>query len=199
MAKNIERAAEAEETYNEFVERGTELTDEGREAAFEFAAANAAVEESAIALDNSGVTKGIRRLAELLDISTEAARDFLVEAGVIDALELVPSIGLDTSEFDRNFANALNKFNRLPGIQVTAPQHESGTQHTGGRVNAPRGQEVLVRALGGETFTNPSHSNGDGGGTTVIVNGFVGSELALAAELDRLLTRRSRSSPLGFQ
>ncbi len=49
----------------------------------------------------------------------------------------------------------------------------------------------------------PGANGGSGGtgepGMTVIVNGFVGSELALAAELDRLLTRRSRSSPLGFQ
>jgi hypothetical protein len=33
---------------------------------------------------------------------------------------------------------------------------------------------------------------------SIIVNGFVGSELQLAAEIDRLLTRRNKTSNLGF-
>ncbi len=187
----------------------------------------------------------------------------------------------------------------LPNLQSggTRAGPSGIVRHTGGRVNAPRGQEVLARVLGGEEISNPAHNseglnsegiarrvlellnseglnaegifqqlteelnseglnseglnsegiarrlselldaegapvldaegapvldaegrpvldaegrpvldaegrpvlNAEGGEITINVNGFVGSELALAAEIDRLLTRRSRSSPLGFQ
>ncbi len=36
--------------------------------------------------------------------------------------------------------------------------------HTGGRVNAPRGQEVFARVLGGEIISNPAHGGGIGTG-----------------------------------
>lgn len=141
-------------------------------------------------------------LMEGINPTGEAARNMFRGLGVPD--DVIDKIfgvfdEIQTNLRDRLFsidvrANFLGLTGPLPD-----PAHPRLTRHTGGRVNAPRGQEVLVRVLGGETFSNPAHSNGgDGGGTTVIVNGFVGSELALAAELDRLLTRRSRSSPLGF-
>ncbi len=123
----------------------------------------------------------------------EALRDLAVAAGIYgDDLE-------DLLDFLFRIGRATSNLPNLPIGGGGGGGPIGGVRHTGGRVNAPRGQEVLVRALGGETFSNPAHSNGGGGGPTIIVNGFVGSELALAAELDRLLTRRSRSSPLGFQ
>lgn len=67
------------------------------------------------------------------------------------------------------------------------------TFHTGGVFRAATaGGEGLALLRDGETVT-PA-----GGGVTVNFYGFVGSELQLAQEIDRLLTRRSRTAGLGF-
>ena len=74
--------------------------------------------------------------------------------------------------------------------------------HSGGVIPGPPGANVPIIAQAGETLRTVSQEralqSGGGGGTTVIVQGFVGSELQLAAQIDKLLTRRSKTSKLGF-
>ena len=67
--------------------------------------------------------------------------------------------------------------------------------HSGGVFRARGGGEGLAVLEDGETVIPRS---GGAGSVVVNVSGFVGSESALAAELDRLLTRRGRHSSLGF-
>ncbi len=63
------------------------------------------------------------------------------------------------------------------GVDITFPTPDiGGIKHTGGRVNAPRGQEVLVRALGGEEFSNPAHNGGGGGGS--VINYYAGTQIS---------------------
>ena len=61
--------------------------------------------------------------------------------------------------------------------------------HTGGRVNAPRGQETTIRALGGEIVTNPAHqgaptgpATGAGNVTTYNVTVQVGAVFGVRAD-----------------
>ena len=62
-------------------------------------------------------------------------------------------------------------------------------RHTGGRVNAPRGQETTIRALGGEIVTNPAHqgaptgpATGAGNVTTYNVTVQVGAVFGVRAD-----------------
>ncbi len=123
--------------------------------------------------------------------SEETFRMLLVAAGLYgDEIEVI--IGAL-----RRAASATRNLPHLPtGGGGGGPI--GGVRHTGGRVNAPRGQEVLARVLGGEEISNPAHGGNGGGGVIQLLPIFVGSEAALGAELDRLMTIRSRSSPLGF-
>ncbi len=65
--------------------------------------------------------------------------------------------------------------------------------HQGGVFNSGRGQGLAL-LQDGETVL----PRGAAGGIHITVNGFVGSESRLAAELDRILTRRLRRGALGF-
>jgi len=147
-----------------------------------------------------GIMKDLK--TDGIDPTGAAARVMFQDLGIPD--EVIDAIFADFEEAARRIEGrtihlgiAVPSFD-IRGENVVRTGTNTFVGHTGGRINAPRGQEVLARVLGGEEISNPAHSNG-GSGTTVVVNGFVGSELALAAEIDRLLTRRSRSSPLGFQ
>lgn len=142
-------------------------------------------------------------VAEGINPTGEAARNMFRGLGVPD--DVIDKIfgvfdEIQTNLRDRLFSiDVRANFLGLDSVtrRVSNQNPIVHTHHTGGRINAPRGQEVLVRALGGETFSNPAHG-GNGGGDTFIIQGFVGSEAQLAAEMDRLLTRRSRTSQLGF-
>jgi hypothetical protein len=71
------------------------------------------------------------------------------------------------------------------------------TFHTGGVFKAPAGQtEGLALLRDGERILPGSRAADTG--VVINVHGFVGSELDLAAEIDRVLTRRARTSGLGF-
>ncbi len=121
--------------------------------------------------------------------SQETFRMLLESAGLYDAeIEAIIDALHRAASATRNLPHL------QPGGTRAGPSHI--VSHTGGRINAPRGQEVMVRALGGETFSNPAHSNGSGG--VQILPVFVGSTTQLAAEIDRMLTKRSRTSGLGF-
>ena len=191
LATAIGRAAEAEEIYNEFVETGTELTDDGIEAAFDFAAAQGDVEAAARALDESGVRTGLARLAELMGISVDAAQDFLVEAGIIQALDDFDlSVDLDTTAFDRALENALARMNSLPGVDIHLPS--PNIFHSGGVVPGPPGANVPAVLQAGETVRTVSQERAlrsGGGGTTVqLINaGVIGSKAQLARWLEEAL------------
>lgn len=73
---------------------------------------------------------------------------------------------------------------------------EIATFAEGGVVPGPMGAPVPAIVHGGETVIPAGGSMG--GGVVVNVSGFVGSELALAAEIDKVLTRRSQQAGLGF-
>ena len=78
-----------------------------------------------------------------------------------------------------------------------------------GSRGGPGGGPIVLVGPGGSPI-GPGGSPVDPGGSpfvltspggnpvSVVVNGFVGSELQLAAQIDRLLTRRSKTSTLGF-
>lgn len=206
LAQSITRAAEAEEIYNEFVATGTQLTDDGRDAAFEYAGAIADVEANARALNESGVQAGLQRLADLLGLSKDEARLFLIEAGLIDALRLDTEVGFqfNLSPADRALFNFLQGGSTRTGggttIIPTIPTFNiGGIAHQGGVVPGPPGVTVPILAQGGETIRTGQQERAlQGGGVSIVVNGFVGSELQLAAQIDKLLTRRSKTSKLGF-
>jgi hypothetical protein len=146
-------------------------------------------------------------VAEGINPTGEAARNMFRGLGVPD--DVIDEI---FGVFDTIQANLSD---RLFSVDVRAewlgltgpipdPAHPRLTRHTGGRINAPRGQEVLARVLGGEEIRNPAHDQGGNGASTVIddapadppisitVNGFVGDAVQLAVEIERMLTRRSR-------
>jgi hypothetical protein len=82
---------------------------------------------------------------------------------------------------------------RVPGRAKGGHQsaHEVG-------VVGEEGPELWVPDTGGTVVPLNGKTTAAGGGVNITVNGFVGSELALAAEIDRLLTRRAKYSALGF-
>jgi hypothetical protein len=82
---------------------------------------------------------------------------------------------------------------RVPGRAKGGHQsaHEVG-------VVGEEGPELWVPDTGGTVVPLNGKTSAVGGGITFIINGFVGSELAMAAEIDRLLTRRAKYSSLGF-
>jgi hypothetical protein len=82
-----------------------------------------------------------------------------------------------------------------PGYRVPGTNPDVLPQfHSGGRVPGPAGANVPIMAQAGETVI--PRGGGEGGGVNVYVNGFVGSEMQLAQEIDRILTRRGRTSGL---
>lgn len=85
-------------------------------------------------------------------------------------------------------------YSPAPGYRVPGAVPDNLPQFAdGGTVPGAAGSPQLVVAHGGETIT----PRGGGGGSVVInVSGFVGSELQLAQEIDRMLTRRARTSGL---
>ncbi len=128
--------------------------------------------------------------------SEETFRMLLSNAGVYgDELDLIVDSLLRMARAVRD----------LPPIPLTGrfrdPTRLVG--HSGGTIPGPPGANVPLIAQAGETLRTVSQeralqNGGGGGGTTVIVQGFVGSELQLAAQIDKLLTRRSKTSKLGF-
>jgi len=101
----------------------------------------------------------------------QAFRDLAVAAGIYgDDLE-------DLLDFLFRIGRATVNLPPVPTGGGGGGSPTSGPFHTGGRVNAPRGQEVLARVLGGETFTNPAHGNGGGGGGNII-NYYAGTQIA---------------------
>lgn len=71
------------------------------------------------------------------------------------------------------------------------------TLHQGGVFRAgTRGGEGLALLRDGERVLRPQQRGGSG--VVVNVNGFVGSPSELAREIDKALTMRSRTTPLGF-
>ena len=59
-------------------------------------------------------------------------------------------------------------FGSDPRLRSTNPQEGLFQFHTGGRVNAPTGQEVSARLVGGEVVSNPVHGgSGGSGGLTI--------------------------------
>ncbi len=124
-------------------------------------------------------------LAEGINPTGEAARNMFRGLGAPD--DVIDKIfgvfdEIQTNLRDRLFsvdvrANFLGlDSSREDIISIPREVDIGGIKHTGGRVNAPRGQEVLVRALGGETFSNPSHSGGGGGGS--IINYYADTQIS---------------------
>lgn len=82
----------------------------------------------------------------------------------------------------------------IPRVTINTP--DIPRLHSGGVFRAPRaGGEGLAMLKDGETVTPAGMGSG---GVTIVVQGFVGSERQLAAEIDRILTRRARTNRLGF-
>ena len=110
--------------------------------------------------------------------------------------------------FGMTLQQALARGFSASALQVVTSQSSASTTTSGprpfefahgGTVPGPRGKAQLAVVHGGETVTPAAQSAGNGrGGVTIIVNGFVGSETQLAAVIDRVLTRRSRTSGLSF-
>ena len=195
----LNRASDAQEIYDEFLAEGTLLTSEGIDAAFDLAAANTDLEESFRALAGGDVQKGIEQIARQLGISVDAAREFLVEAGIIEGLDVEVTIQLNLEK--GQFLRDLNDIPVIPGAVLRPINPGNITQrHSGGVIPGPPGADVPAILQAGETVRTVSQERAlqGGGGTTVIVQGFVGSELQLAAQIDKLLTRRSKTSKLGF-
>ena len=194
----LNRASEAQEIYDEFLAEGTLLTSEGIDAAFDLAAANTDLEESFRALAGGDVQKGIEQIARQLGISVVAAREFLVEAGIIEGLDIEVTIQLNLDK--GQFLKDLNDIPVIPGAVLVPRQPPPLVSHSGGVVPGPPGADVPAVLQAGQTVRTVSQERGlqTGGGVTVVVNGFVGSELQLAAQIDKLLTRRSKTSKLGF-
>lgn len=198
VAGAMKQAGDAQDAYNVFLAEGTELTDEGILAAFDLAGANAEVQAALLALGAADVQEGIKRIAILLMIDIEEAKKLVEQFGILSALDIAVNIELNLKKgkFIADLNATLDAFPiTIPGGSVDISQF-----HTGGVVPGPPGVTVPILAQGGETVRTISQERGlqSGGGVSITVNGFVGSELQLAAQIDKLLTRRSKTSKLGF-
>lgn len=104
-------------------------------------------------------------------------------------------------ELDKLPKNLTGRFGFTP-----APGGQSGFFHSGGTIPGPLGANVPIIAQAGETVRTVQQERElqtvgrpmNGTVVNLTVNGFVGSELQLAAQIDKLLTRRSNTSKLGF-
>ena len=129
--------------------------------------------------------------------SEETFRMLLANSGLYgDELDLI----LDTL---LRMATATRNLPPIPGS--SGP--DISQFHSGGVVPGPQGREQLAFVQGGETIRTPAqeaavgrHGNGDGGGgVTINVNaGLITSPSRVAAEIDKVLTKRSRTNGLGF-
>lgn len=89
-----------------------------------------------------------------IDPTGVAAREMLKDMGVPD--DVISEIFRQFDEIERNLES--RDFNISPSV-ANRPRG-GGPFHTGGRVNAPKGEEVQVTVLGGEEISNPDHDNG---------------------------------------
>ncbi len=163
-------------------------------------------EATAAGLDLLESYAGLVSKAE--EYSKVSGRDLNASIFELGALAGVPRDILDEiiqilDQIDGKTVTATIVLNTPDGKKVTVDIHNlpesAGDFEHGGIVPGPRGSKQLIAAHGGETVL-PTHkgSVGVGAGVNITVNGFIGSEAQLAAKLDQLLTRRSRSSGLGF-
>lgn len=161
--------------------------------------------------------------AAVLDTDVATALRFMADQGVIsfDTLALLlekmdefdgfqGQAQLELDYIEKNRA-ALERFLRVnigagaPGANLPPPAPPSPADirffgHSGGVVPGLPGTNVPAVLQAGETVRTVRQERAlqGGGGVVINVNGFVGSELQLAAQIDKLLTRRSKTSKLGF-
>ena len=162
--------------------------------------------------------------AQVLDTDVAGALRFMVSEGIIsnetlqimlghlaslESFEGGPTVVVDYIEKNRAAFDRFIAINTTegPGVEIqpssTPFPIPVGVGHSGGTIPGLPGANVPIIAQAGETLRTVQQeralqNGGGGGGTTVIVQGFVGSELQLAAQIDKLLTRRSKTSKLGF-
>lgn len=177
-------AAEAADTFSE---NSQEATD-------------AAVDVASASIDLKAAFMELRE--DGIDPAGAAARTMFEGMGLPDSV--VEAIIAKFAEMEAELeARAINMNIQLPDIgRSDSGWVRTGTTrfvgHEGGVIPGLPGQEVNLRALRGETIL-PTHDPAKMGrtnGVTVIVQGFVGSEMQLAQEIDRMLTRRGRTSGL---
>lgn len=142
--------------------------------------------------DQSGLTEGeFRANLTAMGVLTQEQIDTIIE------------------EFERVNAFQFSDKTIRVGTRFSGdtPGHDfGGNRARGGPVSSgetyvvgEEGPELLQMGSGsGHITPNDQITTGGGGGLTVVVQGFVGSEAQLAAELDRLLTNRKRRSGLSL-
>jgi hypothetical protein len=179
---------DAQLKYNEAVADGDAKSDEAQKAAADLGEAYLGLEGASAEYAAAG---GKDSLDALINILTQAgvARDTIRE--IIAAIEDLNDTPVRNPAFFGGGpgGSARSRETRAHGGPVRA----GGTYLVG-----EEGPELLSMGSSSGHVTPNNQLMSGGGGTTIIVQGYVGSEAQLAAELDRLLTKRKRQSGLGF-
>ena len=168
-ADPIFQAVRAYGNYSETLERVGEEGNRTAEEQLELSAATLEAQAALAGLSESEILRGLQAIADSLGISVGEARDLLIELGILDGsgVNLVFTLSMDPA--DRALLEMARRGGSGAAIPVDISPPDIGMiGHTGGRVNAPRGQEVLARVLGGEEISNPAHDQGANGASTVI-------------------------------
>ena len=178
----IEKQEALNEAVDEFGEKSPEATAAGLDLLESYAGLVSKAEQYA-AVSGRDLNASIFELGALAGVPRDILDQIIQILDQIDGKTVTATIVLETPD----------------GKKVTVDIHNLPEFEHGGVVPGPRGSKQLIAAHGGETVL-PTHkgSVGVGAGVNITVNGFIGSEAQLAAKLDQLLTRRSRTSGLGF-
>ena len=150
-----EDAVDAQEAYDEAIRNGSASSRDAKEAAIDLMKANAELDAAASVFATEGGQASIDALVENLRVS-----------GIWN--ETIAAL-----------IEQIRTLNNTPIRSDLAPVRPAGGHggsgetrfHTGGRVNAPRGQEVPAVLLGGERVIN---GNGGGGGAGILIQNVYG-------------------------
>lgn len=189
------KLAEAQERLTGLQDAGKQGTEEYEDAQLDLISANADLRVAQGELADSmvggdGAVAAFREAAEAAGLTADEIND------IIDSILRYNDTDINEKSFIFRVAGSGAGFvtgGGIPGVQ------EGGHITKGGFALVGEQGPEIVQLPGGATV----HPNGStppmaAPSVTINVNGFVGSEQELAREIDRLLTRRSRISGLGF-
>ena len=152
--------------YNEAADKYGDNSREAAEASWELVTAQAELDAAAAAFAEGGGQAAIDSLQTMLENAEVAPETIDL---IIAALGRYNQFVVNPKTFTTRRGDGFDDFaeSRRSQIEFGLPRAAS---HAGGRVNAPRGQEVLVPMLGGEEVSNPDlGQNGGGNGSQVVV------------------------------